>query len=66
MLIRFAMRFDSAKNAAMAPMSQMSSFVEAVAAQRREIVVVDIGAVHRHFQANASIAFCRGEMSALR
>ena len=36
------MRFDSAKNAAIAPMSQMSSSLKPWAAQRREVVVVEL------------------------
>ena len=40
-----AIRFDSAKNAAMAPMSQASSSVRAVRRERREVVVVDRAAV---------------------
>ena len=45
-----AIRFDSAKNAAMPPMSQASSSRKAVRAQRGEIVVFDLGAVQRHLE----------------
>ena len=62
----FAMRFDSAKNAAIAPMSQMSSSLKPCgrsASKSASSIVPDAVAT---FIANASIAFWRGGMSALR
>ena len=50
MLIMFAIRFDSAKNAAIAPMSQMSSSVKPCARSGGEVVVVDLAGCQRDLE----------------
>ena len=65
--MKFAIRFDSAKNAAIAAMSQMSSSVKPCArsaAKSASSIVAAIAA--QTFIAKSSIARWRGVMSALR
>jgi hypothetical protein len=66
MPVTLAIRFDRAKNAAIAAISQMSSSLKPC----REISAKsgpDISyAARLTFMAKSSIAFCRGVMSALR
>ena len=61
----FAIRFDSAKNAAIAPMSQMSSSEKPCARSAAKSSSTTSAARCATFSANASIAFWRGVMSAL-
>jgi len=66
MLMRLAIRFDSAKKAAIAPMSQMSSSPKPCArsaSKSSSTISLERCAT---LSAKASIAFCRGVMSALR
>ncbi len=66
MAMRFAIRFDSAKNAAMPPMSQMSSSLKPWPRSDAKSSSSMSALCNATFSANASIAFCRGVMSALR
>jgi len=64
--IMFAIRFDSAKNAAIAPMSQMSSSAKPRSRNAAKSASSSATLFSATFIANASIARWRGVMSAFR
>ncbi|MND04003.1 hypothetical protein D3C83_240760 [compost metagenome] len=66
MLIMLAMRLESAKNALIAPISQMSSSLNPwlrSSAKSASLTSADLSATLKE---KSSMAFCRGVMSALR